>query len=356
MNAFVAVMLIFAAAGFVDKALGGRFGLSEFFERGLGIIPAMVIPIVSVCSVGAEFFSRHTDQVMALSGHLFFDPSMIVGAILAPDLGGYFICEKIAADPQLLVLSGVVLGTVLGQATTFQMPVFMASIDKKDHPGMFRGFIVGMIVVPVGLLIAWPMIGMPAGLFLGQFLPVFLICMVIAAGLRWAPNATGRCFSVFARFVNLMFYFMFAVAVLGIFVPKLAYTSLESVEEAVMISFKCAIVAAGALVMSDLILKFFRRQIQMFADRIGINEVAAVSLLLTCATSLAILPLYPRMDKKGKQVVTAFSMSGSFVFGGSMAFVSNVADGYTVLIFIVTKLVCGAISAWVICRMYRSDR
>ena len=351
MNVFVAVMLIFAAAGFIDKALGGRFGLSESFDRGLGIIPTMLIPIVSVCSVGAEFFHRHIDQVTALSEHLFFDPSMIVGAILAPDLGGYFICREITDSPQMLVLSGVVLGTLLGQATTFQLPVFMASVDNKDHPGMFRGFIVGMIVVPAGLLIAWPMLRMPAGLFLKQFLPILIICMIIAAGLHWKPRGTARVFSTFGHIVNWLYYLMFAVAVLGVFIPRLAYASPKAVEEAVMISFKCAIVAAGALVMSELILKFFRRRIQTLAERIGINEVAAVSLLLTCATSLAILPLFPRMDERGKQIVTAFSMSGSYVFGGSMAFVSNVADGYTVLIFIVTKMACGFISAWVIHRM-----
>lgn len=347
-------MLIFAAAGFVDKATGGHWGISASFDRGLGIMPAMVIPIVSVCSVGAEFMHRHTDQVMALSDHLFFDPSMIVGAILAPDLGGYYICREIAATPQLLVLSGVVLGTILGQATTCQLPVFMASVDKKDHPVMFRGFIVGMIVVPAGLLVAWPMLGMAPLVFLRQFLPIFVICLIIAAGLHWAPDGMARFFSAFAHVVNWLFYLMFAVAVIGLFLPQLAYASLASVEEAVVICFKCAIVAAGGLVMSELILKYFRRQIQKIAQRLGINEVAAVSLLLTCTTSLAILPLFPRMDEKGKQVVTAFSLSGSFMFGGSLAFVSNVSDGYTVLIFIVTKLVCGILSAFVIHRMYRA--
>ena len=96
-----------------------------------------------------------------------------------------------------------------------------------------------------------------------------------------------------------------------------------------------------------------RRQIQIIASRLNINEVSAVSLLLTCTTSLAVLPLFPRMDRKGKQIVTAFSMSGSFMFGGSLAFVSNVTNGYTVLIFIVTKLVCGILSAWVIHKTYR---
>ena len=138
MNAFIVIMLVFAAIGFIDKFLGGRLGLEVKFDAGLYTMGMMVIPIVSICTVGAEFIRRHTDQVMALSDHLFFDPSMIIGAILAPDMGGYFISREIAATPQLLVLSGVVLGTLLGQAITFQMPVFMASIDKQAYPFLLR--------------------------------------------------------------------------------------------------------------------------------------------------------------------------------------------------------------------------
>ncbi len=346
-------MLVFAGIGFIDKALDNRWGLAVQFDAGLHTMGVMAIPIVSICTVGTEFIRRHTDQVMALSDHLFFDPSMIIGAILAPDMGGYFISREIAATPQLLVLSGVVLGTLLGQAITFQMPVFMASIERQDYPFLFRGFIVGIIMIPVGLIVAELMIRMPVSLFMRQFLPILVICGILALCLWKVPEGTVRFFTVFAKIVNLAFYLMFAVAVIGLFIPKLAYASLESVEEAVIIIFKSAVIIAGSLVMSELILKFFRKQINTAAGRIGINDTAAVSLLMTCATSLAVMPLFGRMNDKGKEVVAAFSLSGSFVIGGSLAFVSNVTDGYTVLIFVVTKLVCGIVSAWVIHRMWK---
>ena len=353
MNAFIAIMLVFAGIGFIDKAIGGKWGLAGQFEQGLYTMGVMVIPIVSICTVGTEFIRRHTDQVMALSDHLFFDPSMIIGAILAPDMGGYFISREIAATPQLLVLSGVVLGTLLGQAITFQMPVFMASIQKQDYPFMFRGFIVGIIMIPIGLIAAELMIRMPIGLFMRQFLPILAICLVLALCLWKVPEGTTKFFAGFAKLVNWMFYLMFAIAVIGIFIPRFAYASFDSVEEAVIIVFKSAIIIAGSLVMSELILKFFRKQINAAASRMGINDTAAVSLLMTCATSLAVMPLFSRMDDKGKEVVAAFSLSGSFVIGGSLAFVSNVTDGYTVLIFVVTKLICGIVSAYVVHKIHK---
>lgn len=355
MNIFIAIMLVFSAIGFTDKAIGGRWGLSDQFDRGLYTMGTMAIPIVSICAVGTEFVRNHTDQISGLSEHLFFDPSMIVGAILAPDMGGYFICREIAPDPGTLVLSGVVLGTLLGQAITFQLPVFMQNVEDKDHPDMFTGFIVGTILIPAGLIVSEFFIQMPPVVFLKQSLPVFILCMVIAAGLKWAPAATTRVFSVFARIVNWGFYIMFAITVIGLFIPGLAYAPQDSVMEAVLIVFKSAIIIAGSLVMSELILKLFRRQINALANRIGINEVSLVSMLMTCATSLAILPMFPRMDRKGKMMVSAFSLSGSFVIGGSLAFVSNVTDGYTTTIFIISKLVCGVLSAWAVHRYYKAN-
>ena len=352
MNVFVAIMLIFAAAGFVDKALEGRFGLSQSFDRGLGIMGAMAIPVVSICTVGLEFIHRHMDTVAGLSDRLFFDPSTIIGAILPPDFGGYFLVRELAGSPELVVLNGVILGTVLGQATSFQIPVFLAGTEREDHPAILRGFIAAMVVVPVGLLAAEAFIRMPAGLFLRQFIPVFVLCMIITAGLYRAPKMTARIFAVFARIVNCLFYVMFAVAVVGLFIPSLAYSKPEAMGEAVIILFKCAVVAAGALVMSELILKLFRAQIHRIAERMGINEVAAVSLLMTCATSLAILPLYPRMDPKGKEIAAAVSLSGAYVFGGSMAFVSNVTDGATVALFVFVKILCAVLSGLIVHRLY----
>lgn len=353
MNIFIAIMLVFAAIGFIDKALEGRWGLSQQFDRGLYTMGTMAIPIVSICAVGTEFVRRHLDQVSSLADHVFFDPSMIVGAVLAPDMGGYFICREMVQDPKLLALSGVILGTLLGQAITFQLPVFMQGVEKKDHPDMFRGFIVGMIMIPAGLIASEFMLQMPIRSFILQFLPVFILCLIIAAGLRWAPDGTARVFSVFARIVNWGFCLMFAITVIGLFIPSLEYASLESVQEAVLIVFKSSIIIAGSLVMSELILKFFRSQINSLSGKLGINEVSMVCFLMTCATSLAIIPLFPRMDRKGKQMVSAFSLSGSFVIGGSLAFVSNVADGYTTTIFVVSKLVCGILSAALIHRIYK---
>ena len=355
MNVFTAIMLVFGIIGFADKAFSLKWGLSESFDKGLMTMGTMVVPIVGICSVGAEFVARHSDGIQAATEGMPFDPTMIVGAILAPDLGGYFIAKAMTSDPQILIINGVVLGTLLGQAICFQLPVFLSTINKTDRPVILKGFLVGITMIPVGMLAAEAILRMNFVTFLGQFVPILIICALVALGLYKIPDGMVRGFSVIGRIIQIGTYLLFALAVAGIFVPKIAFASEESVHTALIILLKSAIIISGSLVLTEMIMKFFRPQLQRMAEKVGVNEVSVISMLMNCATSLAILPLFPRMDKKGKMLNAAFSISGAYIVGGSMAFVSAVSTGYVVAIFIVAKAVSGFLSMFIMHKIYESN-
>lgn len=351
MNVFTGIMLVFAVIGLIDKIFSLRWGLTESFDKGLHTMGTMVIPIVGVCTVGAEFVGRHAQVFQSVSDVMPFDSTLIVGAILAPDVGGYFVAEALTDSHQLLVMNGVVLGTLLGQAVCFQLPVFLASVGRENYNIVLRGFLVGMTMIPAGMLAAEAIMRMDIVLFLRQFVPVLIICMLIALGLYKIPDKMVKGFLVVGKAIQMATNLMFFVAMIGIFIPPLRYVSMDAVSEAVMIVFKSAIIISGSLVMSELVLKFFRKQLEGIAGRLGTNGISVICILMNCATSLAILPMFDRMDKKGKELNSAFSISGSYVLGGSMAFVSAVSSGYVVLIFIVSKLVSGLLSMLIMHRI-----
>ena len=62
------------------------------------------------------------------------------------------------------------------------------------------------------------------------------------------------------------------------------------------------------------------------------------------------------MDEKGKMMNAAFGVSGAYVLGGQFAFISSVSDGYTVTVFMVSKVLCGVLSAFVMSRIYYRGR
>lgn len=344
MNIVILILLIFASIGFIDKMFHLHLGLDESFDKGLITMGSMALSIVGVCSVGVTFIQNHLDTIIQATSFLPFDPSLIIGAILAPDMGGFSMSQQIATSYEMIVLNGVVLTSILGQTISFQFPVFLSSIPKNEHAHLMKGFIIGIIVVPIGLIFAQMMIQMPLSIFLYQWIPLFIICGIIAFCIILFPNQTVKCFRYLASLIQWLTYLMFFIAVVGIFLPQYAYADSSLVIDAIITAFKISIIVSGSLVLSELILKKFKKQIHQLASILQINDMSMIGLILSCATSLAILPIYQKMDTKGKLLNAAFAVSGAYLLGGQLGYISNVADSHAVMIYIVTKLICGILS------------
>ena len=353
MNIIVAIMLIFALIGFIDKMFHLKWGLSESFDKGLMTMGTMAISIVGICSVGVTFIQNHIQWFTSLSSHLPVDATLIVSMILAPDMGGFSITQQLTENAQLIILNGVILTSLLGQTISFQFPVFLSVIDQNEHPTLMKGFIIGIIIVPVGLLIAGLMLKMSISLFLSQFIPIFIICLLIVGGLIIFPKYLIKIFTAFANIIQLLTYILFLMTVIGLFIPSLAYAPLSAVQDSITIVFRSCIIVSGSLVLSEIILKYFRPMILKMAKYLDINEVSMMGLILSCATSLAIFPLFSRMDRKGKMLNAAFSVSGAYFLGGQLGYISGITSSYAVTIYVICKLICGLLSLFVMSKIYR---
>lgn len=352
MNAVTLILLGFAGIGFIDKIFALKWGLAASFDKGLFTMGSMAVPIIGVCSVGVAFIQRNTEAILHVIDFLPFDSSFLIGCGLAPDMGGYFISEQLTDNHDILRLNGIILAALLGQLTTFQLPVFLSAIGQEEHPCVLKGFIVGIIIIPVGIVLAGILFKVSLYDFFAQFIPLLFLCALMAGGLWKFPYRIVKLFSGFAKVTQWLIGVLFFLAVLGIFAPALAYADKQAVYDALLILFKCGVTISGALVLSEIILKFFRAQLQRLAKKLGVNEVSVICFLMNFSTSLAILPLYSRMDEKGKMINAAFSVSGTYVLGGQFAFVSSVADGYTVGVYIAVKVICGLLSAFIMSKLY----
>lgn len=352
MNIIVLIMLFFAVIGFLDKMLGTHLGLADSFDKGLKTMGTMSISVVGICSMGVSFIQAHLDSILHAVSFLPFEPSLLIGVLLAPDMGGSSICQQLGGSYKMFILNGIVLTSILGQTLSFQLPVFLSALDKKEQPVMMKGFILGLIAVPSGFIVSGIILRIPFSSFLGELIPIFFICLLIAAGLIRFTALTVRIFSAFARIIQLLTYGLFFLAVLGVFFPSLAYTSLSAVSDSILTVFKSSIIVSGSLVLSEIILKFFREPLKQLSDQIGINEVSMIGLILNCATSLAILPLFPRMDQKGKLLNAAFSVSGAYLIGGQLGYISSISDSFSVTVYLLAKAVCGIISILLMMKFY----
>ncbi|AHM56073.1 YxeR [Peptoclostridium acidaminophilum DSM 3953] len=341
MNVFIILMLLLACVGLFDKILGGRWDLSKEFDKGLALMGPMALSIVGLYCIGITAVQANATAIAELAEVLPFDSSVIIGSILATDLGGYAISKNIAATPLLGLFSGVIVASSLGCAVSFQLPVSLATIPKEEVGPMMNGLLLGIITIPAGLLAGGIMLGLTVSELAVNIAPVALLCLLLAMFFVKAAKATMMVMSFVGYAIRAASFAMFAVVIAGLFVPAWRIADMALVSEILVILAKMTAVVCGSMVLSRLAIMYCKRPIGWMSRKLDINEKSVMGLLLSLTTSLSMLPLFSQMDRRGKAMNAAFTVSGAYMLGGQLAFIGSVESIDVVSIYMVSKLVGG---------------
>ena len=339
MNIFIAIMLVFAAAGLLDEILGGKLGLMPNFEKGLATMGGLAMSTVGFYAIGVTYVQTHAEAIAEAAKHMPFDPALIPSCLLAPDMGALGMAQKLAATPALAAFTGAMVAGSLGMTVGYQLPVFLAAVRKDEIGELMRGFIFGLIAIPSGLAVG----GLIRQLFFNM-IPVLVLCMVLIAAFVLVPALTMKIMIFLGNAIRIFSFLLFGVAVFGIFMPKYAVVENALIEEMLFMVLRMVIAACGGLVLSQVALKRLQKPIQRIGAVLGINEEAVVGLFLSFIQSLAMLPLFSKMDKRGKVLNAAFSVAGAYVVGGQMTFVASLIPGNWVTAYMISKVLSGGLA------------
>lgn len=350
MNVVIAVLLVFALVGLVDKIAGSRLGLGPEFDKGIDLMGAMALALVGITCLGVYAAQVNAGMIAGLARVLPFDPSVIIGCLLAPDMGGLAISLQIAAERNIGVFTGMILSTCVGVTICFQLPICIAGIrEKEDKDLIMKGFVIGLVTIIPGVIIAGFMLGLSIKEIVCNAAPVLIICVALAIGFRVSAKAASGVLTVIAGIVRILSLVLFALVILGIFVPKLAIADSEVVKDTFVCCGKMAAVVCGSMVFSKLALTYCKKPFSIIAKLLGTNEVSVVGILMGMTTTFAMLPLFPEMDRRGKLINGAFSVGGAYIIGGQMAFVSSMTTGGEILVFFVTKIIFTVMGIGAVC-------
>lgn len=342
MNACIAVLLGFALLGAVDEGLGGKLGVAADFRQGLAAMGPLCLSMAGIYCVAVTALSGAAEGLAALP--LPFDPALPAGMLLATDMGGWASAKVLAATPQLAVFAGLLVASTLGGLISFVLPVSLGTLQNHEIMGFMQGVLWGVIALPVGLVLGGVVAGVPALALLQNLWPVALLCVALCVALRFAPRGCIRVLAAVGGAVRWLGIALFCAVVLGVFVPGAAFVPQSLVEEVLVVILKITAVVCGSLVASRIVMAKCGRWLGGLAKRLGVNEYAVLGLLACMVSNVSMLPLYPRMDVRGKVMNAAFTVSGAFVLGGQMAFVSSVAQGSAVAAFFAAKLAGGLLA------------
>ena len=350
MNPFILLLLVMGLFGLIDKLLNGRFGVAEAFDRGMDMMGGMMISVVGIYSIGVTIIRANAENAAKLASLLPFDPSIFAGALLAPDMGGYPISMSMAATREIGLFFGIFLSSSLGAEICFQIPIFLSTLKKDDTAHFLKGTLIGIIAVPFVLASGALLIGMPAAHLAANMAPVVTLCLLLAAALKFAERASTAVLRVFGEAVKIASYAFFAMAMASLFVPGLELAPSDVIIEACVIVVKMIIIIAGSLVFTKLVFARLEGPIGWAARALCVNRESVMGLLLCTISCVAMLPLFPSMDRRGKIMNAAFSATTAYILGGQMAFIVSVEPELLVR-YLAAKLF-GGLCALLIARFY----
>ncbi len=321
----IAVMAGFAVLGAVDRIFGNRWGLGKEFEEGILAMGSLALAMVGIVSLAPVLAAVLKPVVVPIYGFLGADPAMFAGTILACDMGGGPLAVQMTENPQAAALGGVITGSMLGATIVFTIPVAMGILREEDRPDMAKGILCGIVTIPLGVLVGGITAGFPLGMVLRNLIPIVLIAALIALGLWRAEGAMVKGFEVFGKIVVILVTVGLAAAIVEALTGFVIIPGMAPISEGFATVGTIAILLAGAFPLVFVLTKLLRSPLMAVGKLLGINDAAAAGLIASLANSIATFGLVKDMNRRGKVVNIAFSVSAAFVFGDHLGFTAGFA-------------------------------
>jgi ethanolamine transporter len=344
----------FFVIGGIDYILGSPLKLGGKFEEGIKTMGVLGIGMIGIYSLAPVLSNSLSTAIIPICRVLHLDPSIFPAALLAMDMGGYQIAEKVALTKEMALFSGVIIASTLGATISFSIPIAIGMLSKEDEKYFSKGVMVGIVSIPIGCLVAgfWQKINF--SILLWNLVPIIVFAIILVIGLLKAPKILMKSFNVFGKLIM-------ALGVIGLLLQGIdtifgvtLISGLAPLSEAAVITAKIAFILSGAYPMLTLINRIFKGSFERIGEKFGVNSASIAGLLGNLASNLLIFGTFKEMNPKGKVICTAFAVSGAFVFGGQFGFLSGMAPEMLGG-FIIAKLTAGIISIILAAWLYEHD-
>lgn len=359
------IMMFFMLIAAVDRILSqfggsarflGKFGKSiegsgGQFEEGFMAMGALGLAMVGMTALAPVLAHVLGPVIIPVYEMLGANPSMFAGTLLACDMGGFFLAKELAGgDVAAWLYSGLILGSMMGPTIVFSIPVAL-------------GVLAGIVTIPIGC-IAGGLVAMYSGvqingqpveftfaLILMNMIPVLIVAVLVALGLKFIPEKMINGFQIFAKFLVALITLGLAAAVVKFLLGWELIPGLDpifmapgdkpgEVMRAIEVIGSISCVLLGAYPMVLLLTRWFEKPLMSVGKVLNMNNIAAAGMVATLANNIPMFGMMKQMDIRGKVINCAFAVSAAFALGDHLGFA---AANMNAMIFpmIVGKLIGG---------------
>ena len=343
-----------AIAGAIASVVRPESELGKEFVAGIDSLGPIFLPVAGIMA-SAPFLTAFVSNVFGpVYSAVGADPAMAATTFIAVDMGGYQLAEALAQTKESWIMA-MVTGYMAGATIVFTIPVALKMLVKKDRKYLALGVMSGLLAIPIGVLVASVVIAftnpvireavstnaeatyqlaLGFGTIAANLLPLVIICVVLALGLKFKPDAMIAGFTVFGRVLESVLKIVFVLVVVeyftGVFSTVFGCVGVdpisadeEDVFRALEVSGAIAMMLCGAFPMVWLIKRFLAKPLGAVGRVFGLSSDATAGLLAASANVLAALSMIEDMRAKDKVIVISFAVCCAFLFGDHLSFTAN---------------------------------
>ncbi|CAK7060247.1 ethanolamine utilization protein EutH [Tissierella sp. P1] len=334
------IMVVFSILAGIDKILNNRFGLGEKFDEGFKALGGLALTIIGIYSISPIVAKSLTPILYPLARVINTDPSVFIGSLLAPDLGGYTTSIGIAASRAVGEFNGLILSSMLGTIISFTIPVAVGLISKDDFYYFAKGVLAGIMTIPLGMIVGGLMMGLKAVDIIFSLIPVVVFSIIIVFGLLKAQKSIIKIFNILGKIIIIVSTFGLILSIVNFMFRIELIKGMIPIEEGAILVVKIGIILSGAYPMFHVISRILHKYLSKIGKKFELDEYSILGIFSSLANCIPMLGIYDKMNEKGKILNAAFAVSGAFTFGGQLGYISSVSPE-TVNPFIISKLAAG---------------
>ena len=367
----VYIIMACAIAGCLASAIKPESELGQQFVAGIDSIGPIFLPVAGIMA-SAPYLTAFVSAVFGPAySAVGTDPAMAATTFIAVDMGGYQLADALAETRESWIMA-MVTGYMAGATIVFSIPVALKMLEKRDRKYLALGVMSGLLAIPIGVLVASAIIAVShpmvrevvstnadatyqLALSWGQIgvnlIPLIIICVALAAGLKFKPDAMIKGFIVFGRVMESALKIVFVLVVVEYFTgvwstlfgsfgfdPIIADE--EDVFRALEVSGAIGMMLCGAFPMVYLIRRYLAKPLAKIGGAVGLSSDATAGLLAGSANVLALFSMVKDLRAKDKVICMAFAVCCAFLFGDHLSFTANFQPNLIVVV-LAGKLAAG---------------
>ena len=351
----VYIIMACALVGCIASVIKPESELGQEFVAGIDSIGPIFLPVAGIMASApylTAFVSDVFGPAFALIGA---DPAMAATTFIAVDMGGYPLAEALAQTRESWIMA-MMTGYMAGATIVFTIPVALKMLQKSDRKYLALGVMSGLLAIPIGVLVSSAIIAfadpvirdtvstnaeatyqlaLSFGTIALNLVPLVVVCVALALGLKFVPDAMIKGFTVFGRILESVLKIVFVLVVIEYFTglpsqllgdafgfdPIIADE--EDIFRALETSGAIGIMLCGAFPMVYLIKRYLAKPLQKVGGLFHLSSDATTGLLAASANVLAALALVKDIKARDKVIVIAFSVCCAFLFGDHLSFTAN---------------------------------